>query len=211
MDKQRWGRVSASNCVAGKFLLLFQVRLLLCDPARSREKSSISSWIIVSRSCWTRSLDGDELGTSGGTDTDLTVTNRLVSHGEITEIFTNHVCLDFDGVPVLAGVDFADRSDHLGHDDSVTEMGLDRLGLLTIWRFLDGLGQLFNETVVTRVDSTSESPALSSLEHSDNFLGAKLEELVKFDTSVNLLFEWFSFGSLRGLGSGKFFLDCGHI
>ena len=160
---------------------------------------------------WTRSLDGDELGTSGGTDTDLTVANRLVSHGEITEIFTNHVCLDFDGVPVLAGVDFADRSNHLGHDDGITEMGLDWLGLLTIWSFLDGLCQLLDQTVVTRVDSTSESSALSSLEHSDNFLGAKLEELVKFDTSVNLLFEWFSFGSLRGLRSCKFFLDRGHI
>ena len=139
------------------------------------------------------------------------MTNRLVSHGEISEIFTNHVGLDFDGVPVFTGVDFTDRSDHVWHDDGITKMGLNRFGLLTVGCFLDSFHQLLDETVVTGVDSASEASAFSRLEHCHDLLSAELEELVKFDTSVNLLFEWFSFGGLRGLGSGKFFLDRGHI
>jgi hypothetical protein len=71
------------------------------------------------------SLDGHELGTSGGTDTDLTVTNRLVGHGVLTEIVSDHIGSDFDRVPVLARVDFANGADHLGHDDAVSQMGLD--------------------------------------------------------------------------------------
>ena len=120
-------------------MLLFQVRLLLCDPARSREKSSISSWIIVSRSCWTRSLDGDELGTSGGTDTDFTVTNRLVGHGVLTKVVSDHVSFDFDGVPVLARVDLADGTDHLRHDDTVPEMRFDRRWFFSVGCIFDGL------------------------------------------------------------------------
>ena len=64
---------------------------------------------------------------------------------------------------------------------------------------------------VAGVDSASESSACSGSEHSDDVSGGDLQELVELDTSVNLLFEWFSFGSLRGLGSSKFFLDRGHI
>ena len=139
------------------------------------------------------------------------MTNGLVGHGELTEVVTNHIGLDFDGVPVLSGVDFADGTNHLGDDDSVSEMGLDGLGLLTVLAVLNRLDELLDETVVTRVDSTSESSALTGSEHADNIVGGHLEELLKLDTSVNLLFEWFSFGSLRELRSCKFFLDRGHI
>ena len=158
-----------------------------------------------------RSLEGDELGTSGGTDTDLTVTNGLVSHGVLAEVVADHVGSDFDGVPVLARVDFGDGTDHLGHDDAVPQVRLHRCRLLAIGGVLDALGELLDETVVTRVDSASESPALARSEHGDDVGGVHLEELVELDTSVNLLFEWFSFGSLRGLRSCKFFLDRGHI
>ena len=61
------------------------------------------------------------------------------------------------------------------------------------------------------MDSASESSALSGSEHCDDVGRGQFEELVELDTSVNLLFEWFSFGSLRGLRSCKFFLDRGHI
>ena len=95
-----------------------------------------------------RSLDGDELGTSGGTDTDLTVANGLVSHGVLAEVVTDHVSLDFDGVPILAGVDFTDGTDHLGHDDAVSQVRLHGLGLLSIGSVLHGLGELFDQAVV---------------------------------------------------------------
>jgi len=139
------------------------------------------------------------------------VTNGLVGHGEFSEVVTNHIGLDFDGVPVFARVNLTDGTDHLGDDDSVSEMGLDGRGLLAVSAVLHRLDELLDETVVTRVDSTSESSALTGSEHGNNFVGAHLEELLKLDTSVNLLFEWFSLGSLRELRSCKFFLDGGHI
>ena len=157
------------------------------------------------------SLVVDELGTSGSTLSYFTVTSGLVGHGVLTEVVANHVGLDFDGVPVLSGVDLSDRPDHVWHDDAVAEMGLDGLWLLTVRSVLDGLGQLLDEAVVARVDSLSKSPSLASAEHSDQLFGLQLKELLEFDTSVNLLSECFFLGSLGSLGGGKPLLDRGHI
>ena len=157
------------------------------------------------------SLDGDELGASGSTVTDLTVANGLVGHGVFTEVVTDHVSLDLNGVPVLSGVDLSNGTDHLGHDDAVSEMCLDGLGLFAMRGLLHGLDELLDQTVVTRVDTASESSAGAGAEHSDDLLSRELEELIKLNASVNLLFEWFSFGRLGSLGSRQFFLDCGHI
>ena len=158
-----------------------------------------------------RSLERDELGASGGTDTDLTVANWLVSHGVLTEVVADHVSLDFNAVPVLAGVDFANGADHLGHDDAVAEMSLDCLGLLTVGSVLDGLGQLLDEAIVARLDSLSESSSLAGLEHGDQLLGLQVKQLLELDTSVNLLSECFFLGSLSSLGGGKPLCDRGHI
>lgn len=137
----------------------------------------------------TCSLDGHELGASGGTNTDLTVTNRLVGHGVLAEVVSDHVGPDFDSVPVFARVDFADGTDHLGHDDSVSEMGLDGGGLLAVLAVANGLGELLDEAVVTGLDTASESSALSGAEHVDHLGGAEFEKLLELNTSVNLLSE----------------------
>ena len=79
----------------------------------------------------TRSSERDELGTSGGTVSDFTMTNWLVGHGVLTDEITDHVSLDLNLGPVLASVDSCDGSNHLWHDDSVTKMCLDCLGLIT--------------------------------------------------------------------------------
>jgi len=139
------------------------------------------------------------------------VTNGLVSHGVLTKVVTDHISSDFDGVPVLARVDFSNGTDHLGHDNAVSEMSLDRCGLLAIVGFLDGLRELLDETVVSGVDTTSESPAGSGPEHGHYFLGGEFEKLIKLDTSVNLLFECSFLLGLRRLSSCKFFCDRGHI
>lgn len=157
------------------------------------------------------SLDGHKLGTSGGTDTDLTVTNGLVSHGVLTEVVTNHVSSHLDGVPVLARVNFGDGSDHLGHDDAVSEMGLDGLGLLAVGTLLHGLDQSLDEAVVAGLDSTSEASLLARAEHVDNFTGGQLKKLLELDTSVNLLSECFFLGCCLCLSSSKSFGDRGHI
>ena len=139
------------------------------------------------------------------------MTNGFVSHGVLTEVVTDHVSADLDGVPVLARVDFTDGSDHLGHDDSVTEVSLDGLGLLAVHGLFDGPDELLDEPVVAGLDTTAETSALTGAEHVDNILGLESEKLLKLDTSVKLLSECFFLGGLRGLGSGKSFGDGGHI
>ena len=148
-----------------------------------------------------RSSEGHELGTSGGTVTDLTVLDGLVSHGVLGEIVAAHVGLDLNGGPVLARVDLSDTTDHLGHNDGVTEVGLDGLGLLTVGGILDRGPDLLDESVVLGVNTVLESSSLARLEKGDDVLGVHLEELVDFDTSVNLFLEWFSLG---GSGGGGF-------
>ena len=138
------------------------------------------------------------------------MTSGLVGHGVLTEVVTNHVRLDFDGVPVLSGVDLSDRPDHVWHDDAVAEMGLDWLGLLAVWGVLHGKLQLLDKSVVARVNSVAEAPSLSGSKHSDHILSGQFEELIELNASVDLFFEWFfcvGSSALLGHGSLKLFFD----
>ena len=74
--------------------------------------------------------------------------NGFVSHGVLTDVVSDHFCHAFDSVPVLGGVDFSDGSSHLGHNDCVTHMGLDGLGLITIGLVLHRLREVLDEAVV---------------------------------------------------------------
>ena len=56
----------------------------------------------------------------------------------------DHLGLDFDLVELLSGVDTDDGADHLGDDNHVTEVGLDKVGLLV------GLGLLCVVLAMTR-------------------------------------------------------------
>lgn len=144
--------------------------------------------------------------------TNLSVTNRFVGHGELAQVVADHVSLDFDGVPVLARVDLGHRADHLGHNDAVSQMGLHSLGFLAIGRVLHSLGQLLDQAFVAGGHTSAESSLLARAEHAHNLLGRELEELVKFDTSVNLLFECLFgliFGGRHGLS--KSLLNVRHI
>jgi len=145
-----------------------------------------------------RSSEGDEFRASGGSVTNLTVLDGLVGHRVLSEVLSNHIGTDLDRGPVLAGVDLGDSTDHLGHDDGVTEVSLDSLGLLTVRSVLDGGSNLLDESVVLGVDSVLEPTTLSGLEEGDDVLGVHLEELVDLDTSVNLFLKWFSLGDLGG-------------
>merc|ERR1719374_458226 len=58
----------------------------------------------------------------------------------------DHLGLDFNLVESLALVDAYDAADHLGHDDHVSEMSLDSLGLLVREAGLLRLAQLLDQT-----------------------------------------------------------------
>ena len=83
------------------------------------------------------SLEGGELGGSGGTHSDLSVTDWLVTHGELSEVVTNHVRSDLIDVPVLATVAFHLSANHVRNDDGVSEMGSDSSWLFSVRALLN--------------------------------------------------------------------------
>ena len=142
------------------------------------------------------SSEGDELGAAGGTMADLSVLDGLVGHGVLSEVLADHFSLNLNGSPVLAGVNLADGSAHLGHNNGVTEVGPHGLGLLAVRGVLDRVLQLADKAVILGVHAVLEPSPLSGLEKSDNLCGVHLEQLVELNTSVNLLLEWLSLGNL---------------
>lgn len=62
--------------------------------------------------------------------------NRLVGNRELAKVVPSHFRADLDLVERLAVVDTNDRTNHLRHDDHVSEVGLDGLWLLTIFQTL---------------------------------------------------------------------------
>ena len=57
----------------------------------------------------------------------------------------NHLRFDFDLVEFLARVDSDNTTNHLRHDNHITEVGLDKVWLLVRLCLLLRLSQLFNE------------------------------------------------------------------
>ena len=154
------------------------------------------------------SLVVDKLGSSGGTLSDLTVTAWLVGHRVLSDVVSDHVRFDFDQIPVLSGVDFSDAADHVGHNDSITQVGLHRFWLLSMRTNFGSMSKLLGKPVVAWEDTFAESPSLSGPEHSDHMFSGQLEKLFKLDASVDLFFEWFSSSSSLAcfsLGSLKSF------
>ena len=61
----------------------------------------------------------------------------LVGDGELTEVTTDHIEFDFDIVEALSAINSNVVANHLGHHDSISQMGLNGCG------FLSGLSVLF--------------------------------------------------------------------
>lgn len=72
------------------------------------------------------------------------VTDRLVSDGEFTEVVASHLRLNLDGGEGLAVVDTNNGTNHLGHDDHVSEVGLNHSRLLVGAGLSLGLSELLD-------------------------------------------------------------------
>lgn len=113
-----------------------------------------------------------------GTDTRTTVLDRLVRDGEFTEVVADHLGLDFDLVEFLARVDTDDGADHLRHDDHVSQVCLDQVGLLVGLRVLLGLAQLLDQTHRAALQAAVESTAGAGVQDREQFVGRDVEESV---------------------------------
>ena len=133
-------------------------------------------------------LKGDHLG-SGHQSTGATVLDGLVGDGELAQVATDEIRLDLNVDELLAVVDADDRSDHLRKDDSVSEVGLDSDGLLTISDVLLSLGQLLDQGHGTSLDASGELSSVSGVEHLHNLGGGHVQQLLQLNTSVGELSE----------------------
>jgi len=141
----------------------------------------------------------------GSTNTGSTMLDRLVRDGEFGQVVSDHFRLDFDLVELLARVDTNNASNHLRHNDHVTEVSLDRIGLLVRLGLLLGFAELLDETHGLALQATVESPTRTGMYDIAELFGRKIEELVEVDTTEGKLAEGaalLEFGSLLGIVFG---------
>ena len=149
-----------------------------------------------------------ELGRSGSSDSDLSMLNWLVGEWEFSQIVTNHFCLHFTTVPVFASIDIDYWSYHFWDNNAVSEMSFDGLWFLSIWAFLLGFLKLLEKSIVSLMDTMSESPSLSCSEELDELVHVQLEELLKFNTSVSTLLECLLLMLVLNVGDDWFSFAC---
>jgi hypothetical protein len=123
------------------------------------------------------------------TDTGSTVLDRLVGDRELAQVVSHHFRLDFHLVELLSTVDTNDRSDHLWHNDHVSEVCLDKVGLLIRLGFLLGLSQLLDQTHGTALEASVESTASSGMEDVEELVGGEIEESVRESVGVLRTFD----------------------
>ena len=117
------------------------------------------------------------------------MSNWLVSEGVLGQEMSDHISFDFNGVPIFSTVAVNNRSAHLWHDDGISEMSFDTLWFLTENGVFLLEVQFLLESIVLSVNSVFESSVLSGFHQTDDFGSAHIEELIKLDSSVNLLSE----------------------
>lgn len=134
-----------------------------------------------------RLLEGNETGRVGGTDTGTTVLDGLVGDGELSQVVANHLGLDLDLVELLAGVDADNAADHLGDNDHVTQVRLDKVGLLVGLGLLLGLAELLDQTHGLALQATVEAAAGAGVDDITELLRGEVKEPINNSQMCDLL------------------------
>ena len=92
---------------------------------------------------------------------------------------SDHLGLNLDLVEFLAGVDTNDGSDHLGHDNHVTEVCLDEVGLLVGLGLLLGLAELLDQAHGLALQATVDPAAGARVNDITELVGGEIEETVE--------------------------------
>jgi len=134
-------------------------------------------------------FERNETGRVCCTNTGATVLDRLVRDRELGQVVANHLGLDFNLVELLSRIDADDRSNHLGEDDHVAQVGLDQVGLLVRLGLLLGFAQLLDQAHGLALETAVESSAGAGVDKIAQLLGGKVEEVLEVDTTVRELAE----------------------
>lgn len=91
---------------------------------------------------------------------------------------TNHLRLDLDSVELLSGVDADDAADHLRDNNHVTEVSLDKVGLLVGLSLLLGLAELLDEAHGLALQATVEPATSTGMDDVAELVGGEVEKSV---------------------------------
>lgn len=134
-------------------------------------------------------LSDREETVDGGTLTLSTVTGRDVGHGELAKVVTDHLGLDLGVDEEATGVNANHAADHFGNDNHVTQVRLDRGGLLVGGSLGLGLAQALDKTHRLALQTALEPSAGTSVDELHEVPVRHVEQRVKLNTSVGELAE----------------------
>jgi len=100
---------------------------------------------------------------------------------------TNHLGFDLNLVELLAGVDTNNAANHLGDNNHVAEMCLDKVGLLVRLSLRLGLAELLDQAHGAALETTVEPTTGTSMDEVAELFGGEVEEPEE-ESAVRLVF-----------------------
>ena len=89
---------------------------------------------------------------------------------------TNHFGLNFHLVEFLARVDTNNATNHFGYDNHVSQVSLDKVGLLVGLGLLLGLSELLDQAHGLTLKTTVDSSAGTSMDDIAELFGGQIQE-----------------------------------
>lgn len=133
----------------------------------------------------------------------------ILRDGEFSQVVANHFRLDFDLVKFLARVDTNNATNHLGDDNHISEMCLDKVRLLIWLCLLLSLAQLLDQTHGLALKTSVEPTTGTSVDDIAELIRREIEESVSRNIGLAYLlpFEFFKtcaywYGEIR-TGRGR--------
>lgn len=117
-----------------------------------------------------------------GISSSLTVLDRVVSDGEFTQVVTNHLWLDLNGVERFTVVDTNERSDHLWNNNHVSQVSLNKNWLTSLGGGQLCLSHLFNQSHWLVIQTSGELSSNSGSTDLGEVLGGHRQQVFQLDT-----------------------------
>lgn len=95
---------------------------------------------------------------------------------EFSQVVSNHLRLNLDLVELLSRVDTNDATNHLWDNDHVSEVSLNKVGLLVGLSLLLGLSELLDQTHGLALETTVEPTAGTGMDNITELVGGEIEE-----------------------------------
>lgn len=109
--------------------------------------------------------------------------HRRVSNGKLSQIVSNHFRLDLHIIKDLSIVDSNDRSNHLGDNDHVPEVGLDCRGLFIGQSLFLGLAKLLDEAHRLALEATGEASTGPGVQELNKLFVRHVQQLLEFQAA----------------------------